>query len=184
MSTKVQECFDYLEAYADENYCQQCVDTQPRWKEPFVKLEWAPKLLMHFYPPMYLDGAAAAASPIVHAFRNGELRYGHQGPWCIGTATWLLVEKGPVIVVGIDLDHAIQDAEQPLTMPKPLVDKMLSLAGRDPAEFVNRVRFRVYAASGSALWVPHRTTLALCGIAEGGTSAVVVCPWFLRGAQN
>ena len=107
MSTKVQLCFDYLEAYAVENDCQQCVDTQPRWKEPFVKLEWAPDFLRHSYPPEYLDGQAAAASPIVFTFRNRQLRYGFQGPWCIGTATWLVVEKGPVIVVGIDLDHAL-----------------------------------------------------------------------------
>ena len=143
-----------------------------------MKLEWAPKLLMRFYPPMYLDGADAAASPIVHAFRNGKLRYGHQGPWCIGTATWLLVEKGPVIVVGIDLEHAIQDAEQqPCTTMQGLVDKSLSLAGRDPADSASRVRFQVYAASGSALWVPQGIALALFGIAEGGYSSVVFFPW-------
>ena len=153
MSTKVQLCFDYLEAYADENYCQQCVDTQPRWKEPFVKLEWAPDFLIRIYPPDYLDGQKAAASPIVFAFRNRQLRYGLQGPCCIGTATWLIVEKGPVIVVGIDLDHAFQDAAQKCTTTMSLEAKTVSLSGREPADSASRVRFQVYATSGRALWV-------------------------------
>ena len=52
-----------------------------------------------------------------------------------------------------------------------------SLAGRDPADSASRVRFQVYAASGSALWVPQGIALALFGIAEGGYSSVVFLPW-------
>ena len=151
--------------------------TQSREKEPFVKLEWAPDFLTRTYPPEYLDGQKAAASPIVFAFRNRQLRYGLQGPCCIGTATWLIVEEGPVIVVGIDLDHAFQDAEKPLDTAKSLVDRMLSHAGRDPADVVYRVRFQVYAATGSVLWVPQGVALALLGPGDGGNSAVVFFPW-------
>ena len=173
MSTKVQLCFDYLEAYADEKYCHVCLHPKPMEKEPFVKLEWAPDVLRRErnYAPEHLDGDNAAASPIVFAFRNRELRYGLQGPWCMGTATWLLVEKGPVIVVGIDLDHALKDAEKPIGTAKDLVDRMLS-AGKDAADLVNRVRFQVYAATGSVLWVPQGVALALHGPGEGGNSAV------------
>ena len=146
-------------------------------KEPFVKLEWAPNFLIRTYPPDYLDGQKAAASPIVFAFRNRQLRYGLQGPCCIGTATWLIVEKGPVIVLGIDLDHAFQDAEQACTTRTSLVAKMMSLSGSDRAGFVNRVRFQVYATSGTQLWVPPGIALALYGTAEGGTSAVAFFPW-------
>ena len=120
-----------------------------------MNLDWAPHILKDYYPPVHLEGRGAGASPIVFMFRNGKLRSGHTGPWCIGSATWLLVQQGPVIVVGIDMDHPFQD----------------------PAEFVNRVRFRVYAASGSALWVPQGIALALFGIAEGGYSSVVFFPW-------
>jgi hypothetical protein len=142
-----------------------------------VKLEWAPYFLRRFYPPEYLDGQEAAASPIVFAFGNHPISYGDQYIWCIGTATWLIVEKGPVIVVGIDLDHAFQDAEQPVASSILLVKRMLSYAGRDPADMVNRVRFQVYAATGTALWVPQGIALALVGIEQGGTSAVAFFPW-------
>ena len=148
-------------------------------KEPLVKLEWAPDFLTRTYPPDYLDGQKAAASPIVFAFRNRQLLYGSRGPWCIGTATWLIVEKGPVIVVGIDLDHAFQDAEQTCTTTTSLEAKMMSLSGREPADFGNRVRFQVYATTGTALWVPPGIALALFGIAEGASasSAVAFFPW-------
>ena len=160
-----------------------CLHPKPMEKEPFVKLEWAPNFLIRTYPPDYLDGQKAAASPIVFAFRNRQLRYGLQGPWCIGTATWLIVEKGPVIVVGIDLDHAFQDTDamwepfQVCTTTMCLVAKMMSLQGREPPEFGNRVRFQVYATTGTALWVPQGTAPALVGTAEGGISAVAFFPW-------
>ncbi len=54
---------------------------------------------------------------------------------------------------------------------------MLSLSGRDPADFANRVRFQVYATTGTALWVPPGIALALFGTAEGGISAVAFFPW-------
>ena len=153
------------------------MDTKPGEKEPFVMLEWAPDFLRHSYPPEYLDGEAAAASPMVFTFRNRQLRYGYEGPWCVGTATWLVVEKGPVIVVGIDLDHAFQDAAQKCTTTMSLVYKMRSLSGREPADFGNRVRFQVYATTGTALWVPPGIALALFGTAEGGISGVAFFPW-------
>ena len=148
---------------------------KPMEKESFVKLEWAPDFLTRTYPPDYLDGQKAAASPIVFAFRNRQLRYGLSGPWCIGTATWLIVEKGPVIVVGIDLDHALRDSKDPVATTQGLVDKMESLSG--VSDMGNRVRFQVYATAGSVLWVPPGIALALFGTAEGGTSAVAFFPW-------
>ena len=151
------------------------MDTKPGEKEPFVMLEWAPDFLRHSYPPEYLDGEAAGASPMVFTFRNRQLRYGYQGPWCIGTATWLVVEKGPVIVVGIDLDHALRDSKDPVATTQGLVDKMASLSG--VSDMGNRVRFQVYATAGSILWVPQGIALALFGIAEGGSSAVAFFPW-------
>ena len=179
MANKTQICTTYLEKAGNEGekYCQMLMHSKAKEKEPFVKLEWAPYFLRHNYAPEHLDGDAAAASPIVFAFRNRELRYGLQGPWCIGTATWLLVEKGPVIVVGIDLDHALQDAEKPIDTARILVEKMLSQGGKDAAHLVNRVRFQVYAATGSVLWVPQGVALALLGPGDGGNSAVVFFPW-------
>ena len=179
MSTKVQLCISYLEKAGNEGekYCQMLMHSKAKEEEPFVKLEWAPSFLRQNYAPEHLDGDAAAASPIVFAFRNRELRYGLQGPWCIGTATWLLVERGPVIVLGMDLDHALQDAEKPIGNAKDLVDRMLSQAGKDAADLVNRVRFQVYAATGSVLWVPQGVALALIGPGAGGNSAVVFFPW-------
>ena len=179
MANKVNICITYLEKPGNEGekYCQMLMHSKAKEKEPFVKLDWAPSFLRQNYAPEHLDGDAAAASPIVFAFRNRELRYGLQGPWCIGTATWLLVERGPVIVVGIDLDHALQDAEKPIDTAKSLVDRMLSQAGKDAADLVNRVRFQVYAATGSLLWVPQGIALALLGPGDGGNSAVVFFPW-------
>ena len=180
MANKVHICTTYLENAGNEGekYCQMLMHSKAKEKEPFVKLEWAPEVLRgtNNYGPEHLDGDNAAASPIVFAFRNRELRYGLQGPWCMGTANWLLVEKGPVIVVGIDLDHALKDAEKPIGTAKDLVDRMLS-AGKDAADLVNRVRFQVYAATGSVLWVPQGVALALHGPGEGGNSAVVFFPW-------
>ena len=179
MANKVNICTTYLEKPGNEGekYCQMLMHSKAKEKEPFVKLEWAPSFLRQNYAPEHLDGDAAAASPIVFAFRNRELRYGLQGPWCMGTATWLLVERGPVIVLGMDLDHALQDAEKPIGNAKDLVDRMLSQAGKDAADLVNRVRFQVYAATGSALWVPQGVALALIGPGDGGNSAVVFFPW-------
>ena len=54
---------------------------------------------------------------------------------------------------------------------------MMSLSGREPADFGNRVRFQVYATTGTALWVPPGIALAFFGTAEGGTSAVAFFPW-------
>jgi hypothetical protein len=153
------------------------MQTRAAKEEPFVNLDWAPRILKDSYPPVHLEGKGAGASPIVFMFRNGKLRSGFTGPWCIGSATWLLVQQGPVIVVGIDLDHALQDAEKPIGNAKDLVDRMLSQAGKDAADLVNRVRFQVYAATGSALWVPQGVALALIGPGDGGNSAVVFFPW-------
>ena len=80
-------------------------------------------------------------------------------------------------MVGIDLDHALQDAVKPIGNAKDLVDRMLSQAGKDAADLVNRVRFQVYATTGTALWVPPGIALALFGIAEGASSAVAFFPW-------
>ena len=177
MANKVNICTTYLEKPGNEGekYCQMLMHSKAKEKEPFVKLEWAPYFLRHNYAPEHLDGDAAAASPIVFAFRNRQLRYGHSGPWCIGTATWLIVEKGPVIVFGIDLDHALRDSKDPVATTQGLVDKMESLSG--VSDMGNRVRFQVYATAGSVLWVPPGIALALYGTAEGGTSAVAFFPW-------
>ena len=108
-------------------------------------------------------------------FRNGKLRYGQTGPWCIGSATWLLVQQGPVIVVGTDLDHVHRDSKDPVATTHDLVDKMQSLS--PVSDSGSRVRFQVYATAGSILWVPQGIALALFGIAEGGSSAVAFFPW-------
>jgi hypothetical protein len=158
-------------------YSLVCMHTQPGEKEPFVKLEWAPDILRRLYPPEHLDGEESAASPIVFALRNHLGLYGLKPYWCIGTASWLIVEKGPVIVVGIDWNQALQDAEQPSASPMHLVDRKLSLAGKATADSAIRLRFQVYAATGTALWVPQGSALALFGIAEGGISAVAFFPW-------
>ena len=187
LSAKFQLCFEYLRKSEGDKYCSLLMHTRPRQTEPFVKLKWAPAFLTRTYPPEYLDGDAAGASPIAFAFRNGKLLYGSRGPWCIGTATWLVVEKGPVIVVGIDLDHAFQDTDarwEPFpvcTTTMSLVAKMMSLQGREPPDCGNRGRFQGYATTGTALWVPQGTAPALVGTAEGGISAVAFFPWLSSG---
>ena len=80
-----------------------------------------------------------------------------------------------MIVVGIDLDHALRDSTDPAATTQGLVDKMESLSG--VSDMGSRVRFQVYATAGSILWVPQGIALALFGIAEGGSSAVAFFPW-------
>ena len=80
-----------------EKFCQVLMQARAAKEEPFVNLDWAPRILKDYYPPAHLEGKGAGASPIVLMFRNGKLRSGHAGPWCIGSATWLLVQQGPVI---------------------------------------------------------------------------------------
>ena len=101
--------------------------------------------------------------------------------------TWLLVQQGPVIVVGTDLDHAHRDSKDPVATTHDLVDKMQSLS--PVSDSGSRVRFQVYATTGSLLWVPQGIALALLGISTRGTgpetgseksekyAAVVFFPW-------
>ena len=160
------------------------MQTRAANEEPFVNLDWAPHILKDYYPPVHLEGKGAGASPIVFMFRNGKLRYGQTGPWCIGSATWLLVQQGPVIVVGTDLDHAHRDSKDPVATTHDLVDKMQSLS--PVSDSGSRVRFQVYATTGSLLWVPQGIALALLGMSTRGPdspkdkdphAAVVFFPW-------
>ena len=167
-----------------ETFCQVLMQTRAAKEEPFVNLDWAPRILKDSYPPVHLEGKGAGASPIVFMFRNGKLRSGHTGPWCIGSATWLLVQQGPVIVIGTDLDHAHRDSKDPVATTHDLVDKMQSLS--PVSDSGSRVRFQVYATTGSLLWVPQGTALALLGMSTRGPdspkdkdphAAVVFFPW-------
>ena len=160
------------------------MQTRAAKEEPFVNLDWAPRILKDSYPPAHLEGKGAGASPIVFMFRNGKLRSGHTGPWCIGSATWLLVQQGPVIVIGTDLDHAHRDHKDPVATTQDLVDKMQALS--PTSDSGSRVRFQVYATTGSLLWVPQGTALALLGVSTRGpdlpkdkdpAAAVVYFPW-------
>ena len=160
------------------------MQTRAAKEEPFVNLDWAPRILKDSYPPVHLEGKGAGASPIVFMFRNGKLRSGHTGPWCIGSATWLLVQQGPVIVVGTDLDHAHRDSKDPVDKMQDLVDKLQSVS--PASDSGSRVRFQVYATTGSLLWVPQGIALALLGISTRGpdppkdkdpAAAVVFFPW-------
>ena len=74
-----------------------------------ANLDWAPAQLKADYPPLHFDGAEWCTSSILLAFRNGQLCRGQSGPWCAGSASWLIVKRGPVLVVGFDSDKCIQD---------------------------------------------------------------------------
>jgi hypothetical protein len=137
-------------------------------------LDWAPEQLRAGYPPVPIPGADGGIWPIVLAFRNGELCRGTTGPWCTGHASWFLVQKGPVLVLGIDLDQCIHEAAmrgEPIATMRDLEYRML--AGDDPG----RVKLQALCSSGEAVWVPQGTAVALFGLADGGMSAVLYSPW-------
>ena len=79
-------------------------------KEGFLALEWAPAELKLAYAPSHMEGEGCGSSPVVCAFRNGTFHFGTTGPWCIGSACWIIVTKGPVMVVGLDLDACFKDS--------------------------------------------------------------------------
>ena len=112
MEATVKTCLLYLSRHRTRvfGFCQRTMETRGGREEAFVNLDWAPQQLKADYPPAHIDCEACGASPIVLAFWNGQLCRGPTGPWCTGSASWLIVKKGPVLVVGIDLDLCIQDA--------------------------------------------------------------------------
>ena len=119
MEATVNACLVALTRKRFHGFWQCLMRTASGTVEPFVNLDWAPGQLKAEYPPSHLDGADCGASPIVFAFRNGQLCRGRTGIWCAGSASWLIVKKGPVLVVGIDLDQCIKDA-RPLFIWIPL----------------------------------------------------------------
>ena len=112
MEATVNTCLLYLSRHRTRvlGFCQRTMETKGGREEAFVNLDWAPQQLKADYPPAHIDCEACGASPIVLAFWNGQLCRGPTGPWCTGSASWLIVKKGPVLVVGIDLDQCIKDA--------------------------------------------------------------------------